>query len=236
MMVKIGNFLFRFRNGLFPLFYLTMFFPSPRVCPDYKLMLALGLLVALSGQAIRVMTIGLAYIIRGGSKRQIFAKNLVTEGMFSHARNPLYLGNMLELLGLGIMVNSAVFLFVTMPLFVFFYQAIVRAEEDFLLREFGEEFHAYMAAVNRWIPRISGLGETFAAMSFNWRRVLLKEYNATFIWTAGAVVIVAKVLYGLPDRALFGRFLPVCIGALAVLATAYFIVRYLKKAKIVRPD
>ncbi len=58
---------------------------------------------------------------------------------------------------------------------------------------------------------------------------------ATFIWTAGAVVIVASAVRA-SDRPLFGRFLPVCIGALAVLATAYFIVRYLKKAKIVRPD
>lgn len=235
-MVTIGNFLFRFRNGLFPVFYLTLFIPSPQVCPEYRIMLGLGLLVALSGQAIRVMTIGLAYIIRGGSKRRIYAKNLVTEGMFSHSRNPLYLGNILEILGLGLMANSAVFLFVTMPLFVFFYQAIVRAEEDFLFREFGDGYRVYMAEVNRWIPKLSGLSETFGSMSFNWRRVLLKEYNATFIWTAGAVAILAKVLYGLPERMLFERLLPVCIGAFATLVVLYLVVRYLKKAKIIRPD
>lgn len=235
MMVAIGNFLFHFRNMLFPLFYAALFIPSPRVFDSHYTAALVGLAICLAGQGIRIITIGLAYIIRGGSKRRIYAKDLVTSGMFAHCRNPLYIGNILVLLGLGFIANSLLFLLAVVPLFLFAYQAIVLSEENYLLQKFGDQYREYMRDVNRWIPGLSGLGETLGSMGFRWKRVVIREYNATFIWITGALVIFIKNLYSV-DRVLFFTILPPAVTLLAVLAVLYSTVRYLKKSKRLRDE
>src|SRR6187455_2858608 len=109
IMVSIGNFFFKYRNFLFIFLYLLLFVPSPPLFNEfyfgkhyYLIPVILGLLITVSGQVMRGATIGLAYIIRGGKEGKVHADDLVTEGMFRHARNPLYVGNILMLLGVGI--------------------------------------------------------------------------------------------------------------------------------------
>lgn len=68
MMVRIGNFLFHYRNGLFPLAYLLLFVQGRRVFEEDWVAAAGGFAVAMAGQILRVVTIGLAYIIRGGRR------------------------------------------------------------------------------------------------------------------------------------------------------------------------
>jgi protein-S-isoprenylcysteine O-methyltransferase Ste14 len=230
MMVKIGNFLFRFRNGLFPVLYLPMAFPSNGVFSDYTVPVLLGLAVALSGQAIRILTIGLVYIVRGGRNHKVYADTLVTDGIFSHCRNPLYVGNILIIIGLGIMSNGLYGVFVVGPLFMFLYQAIVRAEENFLHGKFGDEFVDYTRRVSRWIPDLKGLSRTVKGMSFNWARVLVKEYNSTYIWTTVAVVLLMKNLYTDKNGQLFTHALPYLIALIVLLSAGYATARFLKKS------
>lgn len=106
MMISIGNFFFKYRNNLFIFLYLLLFVPSPLLfSPDkfgekyYLFPIILGLFITISGELIRGLTIGLAYIIRGGRDKKVYAEKLVTEGLFNHCRNPLYVGNILMLLG-----------------------------------------------------------------------------------------------------------------------------------------
>ena len=131
-MIRIGNFFFKYRNWLFIILYLLLFLPSPPIFgertlgPGYYLWpIIIGLLVTVSGQLIRGLTIGLAYIIRGGKEGKVYAEKLVTTGIFNHCRNPLYVGNILMLLGVGILSNSLLYVAVIMPLFLLIYQAIV---------------------------------------------------------------------------------------------------------------
>jgi len=230
-MVKLGNFLFHYRNVLFPVFYFLLFIPSSPVFSNYLIPLSLGFAVAAIGQSFRMVTIGLVYIIRGGKNRRIYAEGLVTEGLFSHCRNPLYVGNILIIVGLGIMSNSLFFMALMIPLFLFFYQAIVRAEENFLFGKFGDDYKKYMANVNRWFPKFSGIGETLNSMEFKWRRVLIKEYNTTYIWMSAAVLLVVKALYDTyGSDYLLDRVSQVII-ALAVLLCGYLFVRFMKKTK-----
>jgi len=147
-MVKFGNLLFHNRNWLFPLFYIILFIPSPEVFTNPVTAMVIGFSITLLGQIIRIITIGLVYIVRGGRNRTVYADNLVTTGIFSHCRNPLYVGNILILAGLGVASNSIIFIAIATPLFIFFYQAIVRAEENFLRNKFGHEFTDYCSRVN----------------------------------------------------------------------------------------
>jgi protein-S-isoprenylcysteine O-methyltransferase Ste14 len=235
-MIRLGNYLFHHRNKLFPVFYVFLFVPSPRIFANPFLPMAVGFCVALSGQMIRVATIGLKYIVRGGSHRRVYAEDLVTEGLFSHVRNPLYVGNALVIVGLGIMSNSLLFNLVLTPLFLFFYQAIVRAEEDYLQNRFGQDFARYCADVHRWCPRLSGLGATMKSMEFKWRRVIVKEYGATYVWMTGAVLIMLKSMYFDRDGEHFGDFRGPLLAVLAGLLGLYLVVRYLKKSNILTGD
>ena len=92
----------------------------------------LGMIITTLGIAIRGLTIVLTFIERGGKDLKIHADALITRGLFTHCRNPLYVGNNLMLLGLGILSNSMIYVFIVVPIFLFLYQAIVLAEENFL--------------------------------------------------------------------------------------------------------
>lgn len=230
-MVKLGNLLFHNRNWLFPLFYFILFIPSPEVFDDPVTAMLIGFSVTIIGQLIRVITIGLVYIIRGGKNRRVYADTLVTTGIFSHCRNPLYVGNILILVGLGIASNSLIFMAIATPLFLFFYQAIVLAEENFLRNKFGAEFDAYCSRVNRWVPNLKGIGKTLESMEFKWTRVIIREYTSTYIWTSGAVLIVMKHFYNHDERFDFRGNLTLFIIILAVLLVLYLFTRYLKKSR-----
>ncbi len=229
-MIQIGNFFFKYRNLLFILLYGLLFLPSPELFTenvfqaDYKIWpLFIGLFVTVLGQAIRGATIGLAYIVRGGKDKKVYAEHLVSTGIFSHCRNPLYVGNILMLLGVGILANSLIYVGIIMPLFLFIYQAIVLAEENFLRGKFGADFDAYCAKVNRWIPSLKGIRATFSSMEFNWKRWVLKEYTTQFIWLAGIVLLIIR-LYQIED------VLKNSIYAVLVLGLFYLYVRYVKKS------
>ena len=127
-MVSIGNFFFKYRNWIFILFYAALFIPSwPLFSPAqfgsyyYIWPIGIGLFITCLGQLIRGLTIGLAYIVRGGKEGKPYAEGLVTEGIFNHCRNPLYVGNILMLLGVGILANSLVYVTIVIPIFLFIY-------------------------------------------------------------------------------------------------------------------
>lgn len=44
----------------------------------------LGVALALTGQLLRALVIGFAYVRRGGKDRQIYAESLQQEGLFAH--------------------------------------------------------------------------------------------------------------------------------------------------------
>ena len=236
-MIKIGNFFFKYRNILFLFLYLLLFIPSPDLFsikvfgPGYWVWpIVIGLLITITGQLIRGATIGLAYIVRGGKEGKVYAEDLVTTGIFNHCRNPLYVGNVLMLLGVGILANSLIYVFVVMPIFFFIYQTIVLAEENFLRNKFGEGFNDYCRRVNRWLPNLSHLSDTFNSMEFKWKRWILKEYNTQLVWLVGITLIL---LFKYPQLTNDDEHLRnlLLIIILPILGVTYLFVRWLKKSK-----
>jgi len=241
-MIGIGKFFFKYRNLIFPVFGLLIFVPSPDVFtekvfgPDYYYIpLILGIVLALSGQLIRALTIGLKYIVRGGKKKQVYAEDLVTEGIFHHCRNPLYLGNILMLLGVGILSNSLYFLLFTVPLFCFIYQAIILAEENFLRTTFGVQYETYTQHVNRWVPRIKGLSTTMKSMEFNWRRYVVNEYNTLYLLFLSIFLVLIThhpelIKLSTPEK------IRISLTCFLILSFIYLFVRYLKKSRRLTPE
>ena len=235
-MIAIGNFFFKYRNFLFVFLYIALFIPSPAIfTPEvfgeryYIWPISIGLVVTISGQLIRGASIALVYIVRGGKDKKVYAEELVTEGMFNHCRNPLYVGNILMLVGVGILCNSLLYMGVFIPLFLFIYQAIVLAEEKFLRGKFGTQFDAYCARVNRWLINPAGISATFSSHHFNAKRWILKEYNTQFVWLVGITLILLVRYPQLTnyDDGLRNKLLPV---VLVVLSVTYLAVKYFKKS------
>jgi protein-S-isoprenylcysteine O-methyltransferase Ste14 len=227
-MIKIGNVIYHNRNWLFPLFYVLLFVPSREVFSNPMTAMVTGFTITIIGQIIRIGTIGLRYIIRGGKNRRVYAEDLITDGIFSHCRNPLYVGNILILAGLGVASNSLLFMAVCTPVFLFFWQAIVIAEENFLRNKFGEPYNQYCRDVSRWIINPAGLGTTLKSMKFNWGRVIRREHGSAFYWLLGAVAIVMKHFYIHDDRYNLDNNLTWFIAAFAVLIALFVYVRVLK--------
>jgi protein-S-isoprenylcysteine O-methyltransferase Ste14 len=234
MMVRLGNFLFRYRNGLFPLAYVFIFFKTTLLFQDYRLAALFGLIIALIGQFLRVATIGLDYIVRGGRNRQVYADTLVTGGIFSQCRNPLYVGNYLILVGVGVASCSGIFVFVILPLMLLAYWAIVAAEENFLRNKFGEAFDAYCAKVSRFFLNPVGLSSALEGMTFHWARVVVKEYGTTFAWTVGYILVVMQNAWISQDSDFSSPLIIALCVALAAVCVTFLVSRFLKKRQIIR--
>lgn len=229
-MVKIGNFLFHYRNVLLPVFFLLILVPAPELLQNPTIALVIGLGISIAGQLIRFITIGLVYIIRGGQNRKVYAQDLVTTGIFSHCRNPLYVGNIAVGIGMGVASNSVLFFSVITPLIIFTYIAIVAAEENFLRGKFGSAYDEYAKDVNRWLPNLKGISNTFKAHQFNWKRVLLKEYNSTFTGTLLGIMLIMKAHYEHPE--LYGDIQEkLTLFGIIILAVTivYLFTKFLKK-------
>lgn len=239
-MVAIGNFFFKYRNLVFILFYGALFLPTnPLFTKDclgegyYWWPILGGLVITIGGQLIRGATIGLAYIVRGGKEGKPYAEGLVTEGIFRHCRNPLYVGNILMLLGVGILANSLFYIVVMIPVFLFIYQAIVLAEENFLRGKFGPGFDRYCKDVNRWWPSLKGLGTTLHSMEFNWKRWILKEHTTQYIWLIGINLLLFAPIpnWRYPELTGFNADCrnQVLISCLLFITALYVLIRVLKK-------
>jgi protein-S-isoprenylcysteine O-methyltransferase Ste14 len=229
--IAIGSFLFRYRNALFPLSFALVFLPGARILAHPGVALAFGASIALAGQALRALTIGLKYIVRGGRARRVYAKDLVTDGMYAHTRNPMYVANLVILSGIAVASNSWACVAVALPVFAFCYACIVAAEEEFLRARFSDAFDAYAAEVPRWRMRFRGLGQTLAATRFSWRRVLVKEYGTPVAWIAGLSLF--GLIRGIPgDESLTAVFYAI----LVVTGIFWIFARWLKKARIVVGD
>ena len=193
--------------------------------------------IALLGQLVRAGTIGFKYIIRGGKDRRVYAEDLITEGIYSHTRNPMYVGNVLILSGVGFAVNTWTCWLLATALGVFVYVAIIAAEENFLRGKFGPGFDAYCRDVPRWLPRLSGLGKTLSSGTFKWRRVIVKEYGTPFGWVVGICAVLLWNLSRLEGGLVRHLADATTVGLVFVVALAlYTLARTLKKMRILVAD
>lgn len=76
---------------------------------------------------------------------------LVTSGVFSFSRNPIYLSDVVILLAAVLWFNAAI-AFVLIPIFVWVLsKRFIAGEEQSLSQEFGEEYVAWTQRTRRWL-------------------------------------------------------------------------------------
>lgn len=234
-MVRIGHVVFRVRNVVFPVVFVALAVAArPRLAGGDErldhLVDAAGVLLILSGQTLRAAAVGFAYIKRGGKDKRIYADSLVQEGIFAHCRNPLYVGNVLTVIGFSVIHNSPWFYVVGVGFFLFAYLCLVLAEEDFLRERFGWQYEDYCRRVPRFVPSLRGLGKTLGGMTFNWRKLIRKEYGTAFTWITAVLALLAwQAVANFGYEARRGELTVLGIVWLPV-AVGYLAARILKKA------
>ena len=76
---------------------------------------------------------------------------LVTSGVYRVSRNPIYLSVMILYLGLALLLGAGWSLILLVPAVAILQVAVIRREEAYLDRRFGEAYRQYRARVRRWI-------------------------------------------------------------------------------------
>jgi protein-S-isoprenylcysteine O-methyltransferase Ste14 len=117
-----------------------------------------GILLLVFGGSLRLtsrralMKAGLSML--GSSRLQVVeGQRLVTIGVYSYIRHPLYLGEIMRNMGVAIVLSSLYGLVIILiaSLFLLFRMEI---EERMLIEQFGQEYEDYMKRTKRLIPYI----------------------------------------------------------------------------------
>ena len=145
---RIGAVLFRYRGFLpVPFLLLPLLVPGQQTRTGW----VAATVFILAGEAFRLAGVSAAGTVTRRRSRDV--QRLVTYGIFSWMRNPLYVGNLL--IWVGFVIGSGVlwFLPIALLLFAVEYSLIVRYEEGVLESIFGHEYVAYKQRTPRWVPR-----------------------------------------------------------------------------------
>ena len=232
--LRLGAIFFKYRDILFPVVLLALAFGTrPRLFlgeARYDVLLDwAGVALAAAGQLIRAMTIGLEYITRGGRNKQVYAKSLVVGGIFSHCRNPLYLGNILGILGMMLIHNGIWMYAIGVPYFALAYASIIAEEERYLRGRFGAEYVDYCRRVPRLWVRPAGLIRTLRSAPFQWKRLVAKEYGTTFSGSSAVLGLLVLERFRLEAYAGSRTAVIVIASVWGALLLGYLTARVLKK-------
>jgi protein-S-isoprenylcysteine O-methyltransferase Ste14 len=182
-----GNWLFRWRSYL-PLLIIPLSFvalhgsasdtlDSP--ASDHQYWEAFCFVMSLLGFAIRCLTV--AYVPAGTSSRNTkeqIANVLNTSGIYSIVRHPLYLGNLIIIIGLLLSIKVWWFAMIGALIFWMYYERIAFAEEEFLQRKFGAEYLEWAEKTPAFVPRFRDWKQP--DLTFSIRKLLKREYHGFF--------------------------------------------------------
>lgn len=112
--------------------------------------IGIGAIIALSG--LVTMSAGRRALIRHGTNVSPSqpTTRLVTDGVFGHTRNPLYVGGSVALCGLALIFDLDWILLLIVPSCVLLHFAVVRREERYLEQKFGDAYRQYKMRVPRY--------------------------------------------------------------------------------------
>ena len=79
------------------------------------------------------------------------ATALVTTGIYARSRNPIYVALTTIYLGLALALNAVWALGLLVPVLVVMHYGVIRREERYLERKFGDAYRDYSARVRRWL-------------------------------------------------------------------------------------
>lgn len=179
-----GGLFFRYRNALgIALATLLLFFPWGRIDPTFWCF-ALGSGLTVAGATLRLWAI----LQIGGAARKtsrLKAIRVISWGPFAMTRNPIYVANIMVFAGFAVLSRLLWALPLVVVSLAVWYHALVRREERFLEESFGDEYRAYMATTNRWLPSLCFRRRPAGVPAYPLLRALTRERGHLLIVTLG---------------------------------------------------
>lgn len=119
---------------------------------SYRLVFAVASLLVFIAAILR--TWGTSYL-RAEVMRdsRVHTERLLADGPYRYVRNPLYIGNILLAIGLGLMASRIGFVILVVGM-TWFVLRLIQREEAELARDQGEPYQRYRAAVRRLLPSL----------------------------------------------------------------------------------
>jgi protein-S-isoprenylcysteine O-methyltransferase Ste14 len=145
--------------------------------PTIKLLIAGGA-VAAAGLAIR------AYAAGHLAKNQ----RLATSGPYAYTRNPLYLGSALMGAGFAVAGGSWILALACLVLFAAIYWPVIRREEEYLRREFGDVYACYAQHVPLFLPRFR---RPAGGERFQWKQYRKNHEYEAFLGYLAIMIFLA---------------------------------------------
>jgi len=129
-----------------PLNMLAALTPTPRIVAG-ALIAAAGLIIVISAQRT---------LARRGTNMNPSQPTIAiaTDGIYRSTRNPMYVGGMIALAGIALIFALDWLMALMIPAAFVLHYGIVRHEEQYLVRKFGDEYQTYMASAPRYLPFI----------------------------------------------------------------------------------
>ena len=132
------------------LFYLSTLLVPPF---DFTGQNILGILIGLEGMIIILLSIRLfrKYQTTINPFKAHETSKLITSGIYSFTRNPMYLGLSSIQVAFGIYLGAYVSIFLIPAFIIYITRKQIIYEEQVLEKEFGDEYTHYLKSVRRWI-------------------------------------------------------------------------------------
>ncbi|QIK95572.1 isoprenylcysteine carboxylmethyltransferase family protein [Sphingomonas sp. HDW15A] len=125
--------------------------PGLRIWPAIKIETALpAAFLGTAGIAIGAIALGLFKHFKTRPEPWKPASALVTTGVYSFTRNPMYLGMLLIYAAIALLFRSVSAGVLLIPLILALDQLVIRREEQYLGRRFGPQYEEYRRHVRRW--------------------------------------------------------------------------------------
>jgi protein-S-isoprenylcysteine O-methyltransferase Ste14 len=78
-------------------------------------------------------------------------KKLIKTGIFAYTRNPIYISFLLFHFSMFLTFENVMYFLTSIGLAAWIHNYVIKAEEEYLIKELSDEYQRYMNAVNRWV-------------------------------------------------------------------------------------
>jgi protein-S-isoprenylcysteine O-methyltransferase Ste14 len=182
------------------------------------------LVIAALGVAVRVLAVGYAPGgTSGRTTRSPEASQLVTSGMYSVVRHPLYVGNLLIWVGVAAVLHTWWLVILIVLIWTLYHERIMFAEEELLRERFGDAFVEWASRTPAIIPDPKLWRSP--SVPFSARSALGREYHLLLAIIGPFLLLVIARDWVVTHRVMLD---PIWVVLLVASVTAYLVLRYLK--------
>jgi protein-S-isoprenylcysteine O-methyltransferase Ste14 len=147
----------------------------------------------LNGVGLALVALGLwVRVLARGWKVENSGGHLVTSGLYSRIRHPLYVASFLIGLGLCFILGDPIVLVAYIVLYLAMHAWVIHGEEGWMARQWGEEYRRYAASVPRFLPALRSLGRRQRVRPRHLARAIAREADAICAWLCAAFLLLAR--------------------------------------------